>query len=239
MKKTVSAAVICIVGLLTSAYAQGTFQNLDFEAARLIPIDNDHPWFIATSNALPGWTATYGGSQLTEVPYAAGLVVGVNLEGPSLYAIDGSFSVGLSGGSISQTGLVPADAKSLRFKLAGGGAAPFYTSNLLVSLGGENVPVGILADARGYMLFGADISSFAGQTETLSFSGGSFALDDIEFSPQIVPEPSVFALAGAAVSLLLCWRKRSRWPADSTQAAGEGGGSRRTPSVRSLMPNRT
>jgi hypothetical protein len=40
------------------AFPQGTFVNLDFERARIIPIPNSpyYPYAVATSNALPGWT---------------------------------------------------------------------------------------------------------------------------------------------------------------------------------------
>ncbi len=216
------ALFVTVAVAATSARAQGTFQNLDFEAARLIPIDNDHPWFIATSNALPGWTATYGGSQLAEVPYAGGLVVGVGLVGPSPYAIDGSFSAGLVGGSITQTGLIPEIARSLRFKVDPNPMVLFYPTNVVVSLGGKRLSLVLLGAQQGYFGEGADISSFAGQTETLSFSGGSFALDDIAFSPQIVPEPGGVPLLLMGLGVLTHVRRRlhggdrrpleRRWP---------------------------
>ena len=41
-----------------SVRPQGTFANLDFESANIIPLPND-PHLVAISNALPGWTA-YG-----------------------------------------------------------------------------------------------------------------------------------------------------------------------------------
>ena len=210
MKPRAWAWFFTVAVAATSVRAQGTFQNLDFEAARLVFLGPGSP-LIATTNALPGWTATFGTSQLSQVSYVGGIFGSVELLGLSGSAIDGSFSAVIGGdatasASIRQTGLVPTDARSLQFKVKFSGAVP---NEMEVWLGAESLALVPLGAPRGYFLVGADISSFAGQTETLSFSGGLFALDDIEFSPQLVPEPSVLALAGAAASLLLCRRKRS------------------------------
>lgn len=180
--------------------AQGTFQNLDFEAARVIPLDK--PYLIATTNALPGWTAFLGTDQQSSIHLNTGWAA-LGLNATNTAVIDGNFSVALVASpteglaSISQTGLVPPGAKSLLFKVKPSGAVVFYPTNVVVSLGGQTVPcVGLPSPkpSRGF-LYGADISRFAGQTETLSFSGGSFALDDIEFSPYNLTElPGPLAL---------------------------------------------
>ena len=188
---------------------QGTFQNLDFEAAKLVFLVPGEP-FIATSNALPGWTATYGSSELTAVPYGPAGIMGLVGKSDFGGAIDGNFSASISGGAISQTGLVPADARSLQFKVRSSGAAP--NEGVEVWLGGESLPLVGLAAPRGYFLVGADISSFAGQTETLSFSGGSRALDDIAFWPQIVREPGGAALFLLGVGMLTSVRRRGCSP---------------------------
>lgn len=149
-------------------------------------------------------------------------------------AIDGSFSVGLSGdpenvASISQAGLVPSDARSLLFKIQPSATVAYRTTDL-VSLGGQSLPVVLLTNGPSFMLFGSDISRFAGQTETLSFYSKvdvngkfmPFALDDIEFSPQIVPEPGGGSLLLVGLGTLASVRKRlhgrdkrpleRRWP---------------------------
>ena len=194
MKPRAWAWLVTVAVAATSARAQGTFQNLDFEAAKVAFVTNSQ-WAnrIATTNALPGWTAFVGTNQLSLVVYNGGYVAYVALNETNAVVINGSFSVGLNGGAISQTGLVPADARSLQFKVKFSGAAPNEIAE--VWLGGERLPLVPLGAQQGYFLDGADISSFAGQTETLSFSGGSFALDDIEFSPYTLTElPRLLAL---------------------------------------------
>ncbi len=221
MKPRAWALFVTVAVAATSARAQGTFQNLDFEAAKVVFLTPGKP-LIATSNALPGWTATFGASQLTAVPYLAGGGAGVVLFGLYGSSIDGSFSVGIGAGaagdaSISQTGLVPADARSLLFKVSYGGAVASRSTDI-VSLGGQSLPLVALSSSRAFTLFGADISQSAGQTETLSFyslasdpqSPPVYALDDIAFSPQIVPEPSVLALAALGFATLLVFRRQRR-----------------------------
>jgi hypothetical protein len=97
--------------------------------------------------------------------------------------------------AISQTGLVPANAVSLLFDQEDANA-PSFT----VLLGGQDLTCVVVAhavDSRGdpYFIYGADISTFAGQVETLTFSTPSYGfLDDIRFSSSTVPEPSTLAL---------------------------------------------
>ncbi|HUA67457.1 MAG TPA: PEP-CTERM sorting domain-containing protein [Candidatus Saccharimonadales bacterium] len=161
---------------------QGTFQNLDFEQAQLIFPPNDSTQVFA-ADALPGWTVYEGTNQLSLVFYnyapnspAAGLF------GPgSSLVLDGNYSAFVNGDTVSQTGLIPADAASLLFDLRPGWFAPA----LHVSLNGQDLSYRTTQDG----LLGADISAFAGQTATLTFSGfGLF--DDIQFSSELIPEPS-------------------------------------------------
>ncbi len=209
----------------TSARAQGTFQNLDFEAAKLVFLTPGKP-LIATSNALPGWTAALGNRPVAAVPYVAWGGAGVGLWGIYGSSIDGSFSAGLAAtvdgtASISQTGLVPADARSLLFKVSYGGAGASRSTDI-VSLGGQSLPLSALSSGAAFTLFGADISRFAGQTETLSFYSSlsdpdplgppGYALDDIAFSPQIVPEPGGAALFLLGLGMLASVRRRGGSP---------------------------
>ena len=83
-----------------------------------------------------------------------------------------------------------------------------------VSLGGQAVNVVPLQVFSRYTLYGADISTFAGQVAALSFTeppapagqlGGDpniFELDNIQFSSSPIPEPSELALAAIGTLLL-------------------------------------
>jgi hypothetical protein len=97
--------------------------------------------------------------------------------------------------AIAQLGLVPTTAESVQFCGYG---------SFSVSFGGQQIPLSVLGSTPAYTIYGGDVSSFAGQTGWLQFQGGGF-LDNIFFSDQSVPEPSVFALS-ALGALLLGWR---------------------------------
>jgi hypothetical protein len=195
--------------------AQGTFQNLNFESATIIPDPGGpyYPYSITTANALPGWSVFYGTTQQTEITYndpALGSTW-VTLLATNRLVIAGNFSVILQGGltetdaSIRQTSFVPVTAESIRFKAQPG------LGSLLLSLGGQNIPFFALSTGSNYTLYGGDITAFAGQTELLTFSaidiggGNNWTIDDIQFSNSGVPEPGVFALS-ALGALLLGWR---------------------------------
>ncbi|MDE3068862.1 MAG: PEP-CTERM sorting domain-containing protein [Verrucomicrobiota bacterium] len=86
---------------------------------------------------------------------------------------------------------------------------------LAVSLGGQNLSYTVIGSfPHTYYtttLCGADISAFAGRMETLTFarSGGS-VLDNIQFSSQPIPEPSVLSLLFVAGGVLASLRARRR-----------------------------
>jgi len=194
----------------SSALAQGTFVNLDFEQATVPPTPvGVFGSFVDPAVAFPGWTP--GG--FTNFPTSIGTVVLYNdislgapyitLIGPDFpnvtgfSSIQGCYSVvmGYFAGlgvppTLSQTGLVPADAKSI--SLAG-----FVSALMLNSV---NVP---LFATQGGRLEG-DVSSFAGHTAQLTFTGQGY-FDDIQFSPVAIPEPSVLTLF-ALGTVLLTWR---------------------------------
>ncbi|MDE3066084.1 MAG: hypothetical protein KGJ60_00890 [Verrucomicrobiota bacterium] len=204
-----------------AARGQGTFQNLDFESAKLIFPDPSYPYFLAATNALPGWSAFSGTNQLTGIYYDEGAVLSdVMLFGFFSGVLSGNFDVSLAhpngspSGSISQTGLVPSDAQSLFFEAS--------TAGLLLSMNGQNLsylPISNGQNSSGYKytVYGANISAFAGQSATLTFStipGGGAFLDNIQFSSQPIPEPSalsfIFLCCGILVSLRACRRQRLR-----------------------------
>jgi hypothetical protein len=184
----------CTLITILSARSQGSFQNLGFESAHSLPPPGS---YVAVVDALPGWTAATGSVQVTAIPY--NMVVAfprVGLYGSNTLEISGVFSVLLSrDGSISQTGLVAENAESLLFKGHWTSATP-----LGVFLGGQSLSYVAISNGPNYTLYGADISTFAGQTARMDFFAQSpslYLLDDIEFSSQPIPEPASLAL--------LCW----------------------------------
>src|SRR5439155_8885095 len=67
---------------------------------------------------------------------------------------------------LSQSGLIPVTAQSLRFR-----AFPSPTSSpFSVALGGQNLGLTPLQTATNYTLYGADISALAGQSASLEFT---------------------------------------------------------------------
>jgi len=225
MKNTLLTLAFIIIwtGLLQ---AQGTFQNLDFESARIIFDDPPYYKSIATTNALPDWSAFSGTNQLTNIPYGSGgLISPVMLRSQTNGgSLSGNYSVflgfnsaspqpGNTIGSISQTGRVPADALSLLFEVGTG----FYDGPLTISLGGQDLSYIAISNASNYTLYGADISTFAGQTETLTFTAGvngglaNAELDNIQFSQVAIPEPSAISLICLSSGVLFYVRKRKRF----------------------------
>jgi hypothetical protein len=217
MKKSLIIFFVLAGLALRSALGQG-FVNLDFESARLVP----GPGFYVTTNLLPGWTAFQGTNQLSMIANNAfgGVYTTVALVSN---IFNGNFCVGIAGnGSISQTALVPDNAISLLFDVMAGVSPQFA-----VFLGGQDVSYisigdGVTRLGHSYTIYGADISAFAGQVETLTFSGGipghgGGMLDDIQFSDQPIPEPSanlLFLLTGGVLVLFNACRRRKIFAKD-------------------------
>jgi len=198
-------------------FSQG-FVNLNFENAIITP-DPSSPYYpnaVYASDAIPGWTAT-GFIGPNDILYNSASLgsTSVSILGTSGFppALDGNFSIYLYGGStassasISQTAVVPVSAASLLFEAQQSG-----TGTLQVSLGGQNISFFALSSGANYTLYGGNIpSAFDNQSEQLMFSaleGGNnfWNIDDIQFSPSAVPEPSVLGLS-ALGGLLLAWRR--------------------------------
>jgi hypothetical protein len=218
MAKLTISGLLFVISRLTGP-SQG-FVNLDFEDAQIVPIAGSpyFPYGIATTNGLPGWTVFYGTNQQTAITYNDPSLgaTWVTLYATNGEQIGGDFSVLLQGGgvgtiptdaSISQTGIVPVGTVSLLFE-AQPGLGP-----LLVSLGSQNVAFSALASSSNYTLYGANVSSFAGLTEELTFSASyldapnnNWNIDDIEFSSMSVPEPSAADLCVMSF-LFLGWRR--------------------------------
>src|SRR5208282_6540402 len=99
---------------------------------------------------------------------------------------------------ISQTGLIPSGTQSLLFESQ---IAPVPFGPLNILIGTQSVPYVEVGTGPNYIVYGANISAWAGQSEELTFSdpndSGGWEIDDISFSPTAVaPEPSPLVLTG-------------------------------------------
>ena len=221
-------ALCCTVG--TTALGQG-FINLNFEQAVITPDPSSsyYPYAVFASNAIPGWTAV-GFLSPQDVVYndvslgatAVSLFGTQDQYGPN--SLDQNYSIGLYGGvegpaagaSISQTGVVPANTVSVIF-IAHGQMAPLgsqFGGPLLVSLGGQNIPLIALSTGPNFTTYGGNVASFAGQLEQLTFdapqgNNNFWEIDDITFSPTPVPEPGTMALLCFCPALFF-WRLRPK-----------------------------
>ena len=210
-------AKIVILVLLTGirlCHSQG-FINLDFETP-VPPFIEDLFSQVPITNALPGWTGYLNGTRVDRVLYD-----NLNLSGPSIslwdslipsfQPIQGSYSVylksfsdqGGASAAIGQTGQIPNDAFSLFFL-----RAPQTGFN--VSFGGQPISLVQFGTAGNNIIMAGDISRFAGQTAELLFVGQG-VFDDIQFSNQAIPEPSVLGLSVIG-GLLLAWRRWRKRP---------------------------
>jgi hypothetical protein len=218
--KTFSASLLTLLFslLFVGANAQG-FVNMDFERATIV-VDASSQYYpnaVYASNALPGWTGV-GMLLPNDVLYnhASLGITSVSILDRNGFpsALAGAFSVYLYGGggmtngaSISQTGLVPADTVSLFFRAQYEG---FPGGVLLVSLGGQMIPFVAVSTASNYTLYGGSVpAGLVGHREQLAFTvpngvNNAWEIDDIQFSPQAIPEPSVFGLS-ALGAVLLGW----------------------------------
>jgi hypothetical protein len=234
--KPICLSCLCLVLLsgTLAVRAQGSFQNLEFESANVTgyPVNS---YEVPIDSAMPGWSGSYastqfGSSQALVVGYdfislgAARMTI-VDPNAPQLRSLywtsaplEGDYSVALFGQglssptatTISQTAIVPSWAKSLQARMVWTLAAP------VVAPGGQTLTMVPLQTLPDYTLYGADISTLAGQLSTLSFTEppptvgtpSSLLLDDIVFSPQVIPEPGAVGLLGLCAGLYLWSRRR-------------------------------
>jgi hypothetical protein len=193
----------------------GTFFNLDFEAANVSPTaTNQLGGRVPASNALPGWSAYINGAvQPTVVCNDVGTggpvisLFGPNY--PSTLILQGQYTVCLQSGNFSapvgvgQTGMIPVGANSIMFLSDVGG--------INVTFNGQSIPVGLLSPG----VYGGSTASFAGQTGNLLFTlsnGGNSLFDDVTFSTKNVPEPGTFALMELGGLLIAFAHRRKRPP---------------------------
>ncbi len=214
---------IAIATCCFGAWAQGTFRNLDFEQARVIPLEGWGLPYIATSNAIPGWNAAARSDGTPYIPFNV-LSLGApwitlhdiydhNPGGP-VPIIQGYYSVFLQASYpgaevvpyIYQTGRITLDTRSLTYKISDGGTGLdvffdvfFNDTELLITR---------LAVTDDYELWGADLSDFSGDYGELKFRGQG-ELDDIKFSPLEVPEPAMWSILLLGGVVMARFRRRT------------------------------
>ena len=242
-------AVALVTLSLASVSLGAAFQNLDFEQAQIqsappnfIPFDAYPP--ISAAGALPGWTVREDGVACTAVWGAPNALdeTSVTLMGPSYSPIQGSYSVRLYAfadapaglyhtASISQTGDLPADARSIQLLIRGGS---FVKAAPLVTLNGVQINMSPPSGSGPTISMVGDVTAFAGTTaqlaiQSLGVPGGGFPqdenlfdLDAIVFSPVPVPESGSATLATIGFVLVVLASKR-RGHSRNNYRVGNGG----------------
>lgn len=193
---------IGFVCAILTAKAQGTFQNLDFEEANIIPIGGGLPdYIIQASAALPNWTVYIGGSSVNYVVYdtvsLGSSEVSIHDSMSSRQPLQGNYSVVLQHSSvdsttagIGQTGQLPEDAALITFYVAN-------YQTLQLTFASNSIPLVQLGTMANYSIYGGNIAAYAGQTGELLFTdiadnSQPMEIDNIQFSS--VPEPSILGL---------------------------------------------
>jgi len=226
-----SLIVVVLLAIFQNLYGQG-FVDLNFEAATLVPVPGSGGLFVEFPQAFPGWSESPG-AETTYAVYDAASIDGtaISIMDTNSYPfaswldgviIQGNYSAILAAGlgsnhaptdaTLSQTGMVPLGTESLQFK-----ASELNSGAFTVTLGDQTLSLTVLGTGTNYILYGANVSQWAGQTADLAFTELAenphrddtyLVLDAIQFSPEPIPEPSVIGLFSIS-GLYLCWRMRS------------------------------
>ncbi len=230
--------VILVLAILEKvsfgSFGQGTFRNLNFEEADVPDIATGKTGgFVPVTVAIPGWTPySVSGSSVTALnnvlhndeTIGSSSVALYGPEWPGFAILEGRYSVLLRSGpaisgfnvAIGQTGDIPISARSVIFRAADYQDGAFI--GIQLSFAGNPLPLLRISSTPGYDVLGGDISAFAGQKGEMRFttvSGGPITgyggalLDDIAFSTQSVPEPSIIILLLAGLLFLFRPRKLS------------------------------
>jgi hypothetical protein len=219
----ISPLIFAVLVLCRAALAQG-FVNLNFEQSAIVsssPSGSGFNWGIAN---VPDWAAY----DLISSNFTGGTTVLYNRQGldnPSVSLIDssywtpalqGKYSVLLFGGSnaaestngasISQTGQIPITARSITYW----GSSWNNQQNLQITFNSQMLSFIVVSNTAKYTIYGADISTYAGQTGELLFTAPwqsyGNVIDSIVFSSNSVPEPNTCILT--MTGLVLLFRRR-------------------------------
>ncbi len=213
----VKTFAVCSLLAVTLHGVAAPFQNLGFDEANTnnvaaVPGDGS---FGQLGELLPGWALRVSGDILVNPDD----IIGFNNFAPGFGNItlldrdhsfigdfapvtEGEYHLALSqrlndvtgeflSNSLSQSGEVPVDARSIQF----------YSPRNLFELRANDAVLPLLEISGSQKVFAADISAFAGQPIELKFTtlSGPFVynvIDAISFSSMQIPEPSVCALIG-------------------------------------------
>lgn len=227
--------IVCF-GVICSTLPQSVsgqdFTNLNFESANVSQYSPGD--YVPATVALPNWTVSFSNSSdptsstFSTIDYDA-LSFGpaftvledsnaLNYTGSiSLSPLQGSYSLCLQGtqvvvpsgssASIGQTGTIPNTAKSLIFLGS-------LEGDIQVTFDGQNIFYSAIGNSVNYTIYGADISSYAGQTGQLLFTAPdqtTALLDNVQFLSSSIPEPCEFALSMLGV-FFLGFSYRMKWP---------------------------
>jgi hypothetical protein len=256
---------VLYVACQTSSAGAQAFQNLDFETV----IFSEEPTPPAPYDAkasLPGWTFSEpADNQLYLNPHLGGqpqqfLITdnfgyGDSPPWPHIQPVQGHYTIFLqeatyatpTGPWVSQTGVIPADAESVRF-YGGGGYLGGAESLWFVSINDVPVPVkrfviGTWLNLPGELpiyspIIAADVSAFAGAVATIKFTldrehdhpgwmtltGG--VLDDVRFSTleyTILPEPTSAVLAIVCFGFIAASHRKRTTKAAISRGLGRAG----------------
>ena len=190
------------------------FQNLDFEQAMVPPTAAGLAGGpVDPALAFPGWTMGLDGTQAYNFTGYNTLTLGSVaqvLVGPSypnrlgLMPLEGSYSALLQFGlsqeagipALIQTGVIPADVRSITF------LAPTIGNDARVTVDGVTISLMAIGDRLT-----GDVSAFANREVELMFSTNSYNgnwlyFDDVTFSPAPAPEPDATWLVACGVFVL-------------------------------------
>src|SRR5437667_4592061 len=122
-------SVLLDLVIICRAQAQGTFVNLDFEAANVPDLPPGQGGAVAVADGVPGWTVYIGLGQPSSMGHNTISLGGADVEiygpqWPSDQILQGSYTVFLLGSfmspvvqaaAIGQTGQIPPTVRSLQF----------------------------------------------------------------------------------------------------------------------------
>ena len=233
------------VAMISFDVMAAPFQNLGFDSPNLVGLPLPPNNGTLSQFITPGWTTapqTGAGWNLSQSFGNGASILDVNfrdthfgLNAPA--PVVGGFALGVwptTDGvrpfTLSQSGSVPADAKSLQFLYQG--------DNLKVYVGGSLEPLHAIGTrltdnpaAPSANYFAVDVTATAGRTAELRFEFRSYGFDDFSGAPRLfgqpnaqmhvlddlkfssasaVPEPSTYALFGLGAALL--WYHRRHRP---------------------------
>jgi len=211
--------VLTLVVAAACSCAAQTFRNLGFEQAVIQPNDPTYG-FLDWNTAVPGWSHSPGSDTAViyyPSPHAGGTQYFLLVDRFSyLQPLQSRYSLAFQSGFfgpeitsgwtsayISQAGLIPDTAQSLRF---------LATGNFAVTVNGNALPT----YSFGNNSYGVDVSPYAGTVSDLKIFNTSGLLDfsptlvdGFTFSSTPVPEPKVLWLFGlGALAAALGQRRR-------------------------------